>query len=141
MSNKNSISYRRVGDFLISNLILPPEEANVRLGKWGAGVRWTPLQSRSTDRAGRRDMMHKDYMLKHKKVTVTIMTAEGKFWQYLAEVDKQAEKMFDSLVEQMKESEGITEQLKAENQMKWVQRMSNIEAQAREVVNRELIFA
>lgn len=120
MSNKNSISYRQVGDFSIPNLILPPEEAKVCLGKWG--------------------MMHKDYMLKHKKVTVAIMTAEGRFWQYLAEVDKQATEMYNLLVEQMKEKEGVTEELKAENQMEWVQRMGNIEARVREIVLNELIY-
>lgn len=97
MSDNNFISYRQVGDYMIPNLTLPPEEAKVRLGKWG--------------------MMHKEYMLKHKKVTVTIMTAESRFWHYLAEIDKQATKMFDTLVEQMKKSEDVTEKLKAENQM------------------------
>ena len=121
MSNNNSISYRRVGDFMIPNLILPPEEAKVRLGKWG--------------------MMHKDYMLKHKKVTVAIMTAEGRFWQCLAEIDKQAEDMFSRLVSDMAQNEGVTEQLKAENQMTWVQRMMNIEARAREIVIDELIYS
>jgi hypothetical protein len=87
MSNNNSITYRRVGDYLIPNLILPPEEAKVRLGKCG--------------------MMHKDYMLKHKKVTVTIMTAEGRFWQYLAEIDKQAEDMFSRIVSDMAKTEGV----------------------------------
>ena len=116
----NNITYRRVGDYHIPNLALPPEEAKVCLGKWG--------------------MLHKDYMLKHKKTAVAIMTAEGRFWQYLAEVDKQASEMFDTLVEQMKEKEGITEQLKAENQMLWVQKMSNIEAWAREIVVKEIIY-
>ena len=116
----NNITYRRVGDYNIPNLALPSEEANVRLGKWG--------------------MLHKDYMLKHKKVTVTIMTAEGRFWQYLAEIDKQAAEMYDLLVGQMKEKEGVTEQLKAENQMLWVQKMSNIEARAIEFIHLEIIF-
>ncbi len=114
------ITYREVNGYMIPNLILPPEEAKVRLGKWG--------------------VLHKDYILKHKKVTVAIMTAEGKFWQYLAEVDKQAEEMYDLLIEQMKDAEGVTEQLKADNQMLWVQRMGNIEARAREVVCEEVIF-
>lgn len=114
------ITYREVNGYMIPNLILPPEEAKVRLGKWG--------------------VLHKDYILKHKKVTVAIMTAEGKFWQYLAEVDKQAEEMYDLLIEQMKDAEGVTEQLKADNQMFWVQRMGNIEARAREVVCEEVIF-
>ena len=116
----NNISYRRVGDYNIPNLALPPEEAEVRLGKWG--------------------LLHKDYMLKHKKATVTIMTAERRFWQYLADVDKQAGEMFNTLVEQMKEKEGITEQLKAKNQILWVQKMSNIEAWAREIVVKEIIY-
>ena len=120
MSNNNSISYRQVGDFMIPNLMLPPEEAKVRLGKWG--------------------MMHKDYMLKHKKVTVAIMTAEGRFWQYLAEIEKQAEDMFSRLVSDMAKAEGVTEQLKIENQMLWVQKMMNIEARAKELVKDNYIY-
>lgn len=114
------ITYREVNGYMIPNFTLPPEEAKVRLGKWG--------------------MMHKDYMLENKKVTVTIMTAEGRFWQYLADIDKQAAEMYDLLIEQMKDAEGVTEQLKADNQMLWVQRMGNIEARAREVVCEEVIF-
>ena len=121
MFNKNSkLEYRRVGDYMIPNLTLPPEEASITLGKWG--------------------MLHKDYMLKHKKVAVGILTAEGRFWQYLAEVNKQATEMFDLLVEQMKRVEGVTEQLKADDQMLWVQKIMNIESRAREVVCKELIY-
>lgn len=116
----NNITYRRVGDYNIPNLALPPEEAKVRLGKWG--------------------LLHKDYMLKHKKATVTIMTAEGRFWQYLAKVDKQAEEMFSRLVSEMANSEGVTKQLKAKNQMLWVQQMMTVEARAREFVAKEIIY-
>lgn len=119
MSN-NNITYRQVGDYMIPNLTLPPEEANITLGKWG--------------------MLHKDFMLKHKPIEVTIMTAEDRFWQYLAEIDKQATEMFDLLVEQMKRVEGVTEQLKADDQMLWVQKIMNIESRAREVVYKELIY-
>ena len=119
MSN-NNITYRQVGDYMIPNLTLPPEEANITLGKFG--------------------MLHKDFMLKHKPIQATIMTAEGRFWQHLAEVDKQATEMFHLLVEQMKAVDGITERLKAENQMGWVQQMMNIESRAREVVCKELIY-
>ena len=70
----------------------------------------------------------------------TILLAEGKLWQYLADIDAQAQQMFDTLVEQMKISEGITEQLKEENQLEWVCRMQNIDARAREIVNDELIY-
>lgn len=116
----NNISYRRVGDYNIPNLVLSPEEANITLGKWG--------------------MLHKDYLLKHKKVLFTTLLSEGKLWQYLADVDTQTQQMFDMLVEQMKESEGVTEQLKEENQMKWVCSMNNIESKAKEAVFSQLIY-
>ena len=120
MSNKNKIQYRMVGDYLIPNIILPPEEATITLGKWG--------------------MLHKDYLLKNKKVFFTTLLSQGKLYQYCANVENQARDMFDTLVEQMKESEGVTEQLKEENQMEWVCRMQNIEARAREIVATELIY-
>lgn len=116
----NYISYRRVGDYNVPNLALPPEEANIKLGKWG--------------------MMHKDYLFNHKKVLFTTLLTQGKLYQYCAEVEKQAQQMFDTLVEQMKEAEGVTEQLKEENQMEWICRMQNIEARAREIVTTELIY-
>ena len=120
MSNKNSISYRRVGDYNIPNLTLPLEEASIRLGKWG--------------------MLHKDYLFKHKKVLFTTLLAESKLYQHCAEIENQARAMFDTLVDQMKEAEGVTEQLKEENQMEWVRRMQNIEARVREHVINKLIF-
>ena len=119
MKTKN-ITYRRVGDYNIPNLILPPEEANITLSKWG--------------------MLHKNYLLKHKKVVFSTLLTEGKLWQYLADIDVQARDMYDRLIEQMKATEGITEQLKEENQMEWVCCMQNIEARAREVVTTELIY-
>ena len=119
MSNKNTIQYRRVGDYLIPNLIIPPEEARITLGKWG--------------------MMHKSYLEKHKKVLFYSLLMQGKLFQHCAEVEKQARDMFDILVEQMKEAESVTEQLKEENQFEWVCRMQNIEARAREIVTTELI--
>ena len=114
MLNGNTISYRRVGDYNIPNLTLPPEEANIRLGKWG--------------------MLHKDYLLKHKKVVFATLLAEGKLWQYLADIDTQTQQMFDTLVEQMKERKGITEQFKEENQLERVCCMQNIEARVRETI-------
>ena len=85
-------------------------------------------------------MLHKDYLLKYKKVLFATLLAEGKLWQYLADIDTQAQQMFDTLVEQMKTTEGVTEQLKEENQLEWVCRMQNIEARARIIINNELIF-
>lgn len=120
MSNKNSISYRRVGDYNIPNLTLPPEEANIRLGKWG--------------------MLHKDYLEKHDRVLFNVLLTQGKLYQHCADVENQAREMFNTLVEQMKQAEGVTEQLKEENQMEWVCRVQNIEAKAREVVCNELIY-
>ena len=116
----NNISYRRVGDYNIPNLILPPEEATITLGKWG--------------------MLHKDYLFKYKKVLFATLLAEGKLWQYLADIDTQAQQMFDTLVEQMKENEGIAEELKEQNQWEWIQRMGNIHQRAREFVCDNLIY-
>ena len=118
---QNGGTYRQVGDYNIPNLTLPPEEANINLGKWG--------------------MLHKDYLLKHKKVVFMSMLAEGKLWQYLADIDTQAQQMFDALVEQMKEAEGVTEKLKEENQMEWIQQINNIQERASEMVNKMIVFS
>ena len=114
------ITYREVNGYLIPNLKLPPEEANIRLGKWG--------------------MMYKSHLEKNKKVFFNTLLMQGKLYQHCAEVEVQAKDMFDTLVEQMKEAEGVTEQLKEENQMEWVCRMQNIEARVTEIVNNEIIF-
>ena len=113
-------TYRQVGDFYIPNLTLPPKEANITLGKWG--------------------MLHKDYLLKHNKVLFAILLTQGKLYQHCIEIENQAKNMFDTLVEQIKEAEGITEQLKEDNQIEWVCRMQNIEAKARELIYEELIY-
>ncbi len=116
----NEITYRKIGDYMIPNIILPPEETKVELGVWG--------------------MRHKDYLMKNKRVLFNIMLTKGTLFQYLAEVDKQAEEMFFRLIDDMAKAEGITEQLKSENQMEWVGRMNNIKARAREIVNNELVY-
>ncbi len=118
--NQMKITYHEVNGYLIPNLKLSPEETNVRLGKWG--------------------MMYKNYLEKHKSALFNSLIIKGKLYQHCAEVENQANEMFDVLVEQMKEAEGVTEQLKEDNQMEWVQRMGNIEARAREVVTIELIY-
>ena len=116
---QNGGTYRQVGDFKIPNLTLSPEEANINLVKWG--------------------MLHKDYLLKHKKALFTTLLTQGKLYQHCADVEKQAQQMFDTLVEQMKVAEGVTEQLKNKNQMEWVCRVQNIEARARVIVTNNLI--
>lgn len=118
--NQMKITYREVNGYLIPNLKLPPEEANVRLGKWG--------------------MMYKSHLEKNKNVFFNTLLIKGKLYQHCAEVEKQAKEMFEILIEQMKESEGVTEQLKEKNQLEWVCRMQNIEARAREIVNYKLIY-
>ena len=116
---QNGGTYRTVGDYRIPNITLPAE-ANKSLGMWG--------------------LKRKDYLMHHKRVQFNIMLMNGTLWTHLAEIDEQASVMFSRLVEQMKINEGITEQLKADNQMEWVARMNNIEARVREFVNTELIY-
>ena len=117
---KKNLTYRTVGDFRIPNLTLPPEDANITLGKWG--------------------MLYKDYLLNHKKVVFSTLLAEGKLYQHCAEIENQARNMFDTLVEQMKDTEGVTEELKEQDQLEWVQRMNNLQQRANEIVFNELIY-
>ena len=84
--------------------------------------------------------MHKSYLEKHKKVLFNTLLIKGKLYQHCAEVEAQARDMFDMLVKQLKNAEGVTEQLKEEKQIEWVCRMQNIEARARETVTTELIY-
>ena len=120
MKNNTNIQYRQVGDFRVPNLTLPPEEANIRLGKWG--------------------MLHKDYLLKHEKALFTTLLTQGKLYQHCAEIENQAQDMFYALIEQMKVAEEVTEQLKEENQMEWVRKMNNIETRVAEIINNNLIY-
>ena len=116
-NEQTGISYTLHGDFYLPDL--KAAEENITVGKWG--------------------MLHKDYLLKHKKVLFATLLTQGKLYQHCAQVKNQAQQMFDNLVEQMKEAEGVTEHLKEENQMEWVCRVQNIEARAREIVTNNLI--
>ena len=111
------ISYTLHGDFYLPDI--KPAEENITIGKWG--------------------MMHKTYLEKHKKVLFSSLLMQGKLYQHCAEVERQANEMYDLFVEQMKEEESVTEQLKEHDQWEWVQRMGNIQARAREIVCNELI--
>lgn len=113
-------AYVRQGDYLLPCLSLPAEKENKPIGVWG--------------------QRHMRYLKQHRKVLYTNLLTSGKLDSYLADIDKQAEDMFLRLVKQMAEREGVTEQLKAENQMEWVCRMNNIRSRAAEIVNAELIF-
>ncbi len=115
-----NITYRQVNDYMIPNLKLPPEETTIRLGKWG--------------------MMYKDYLQKHTPVLYATLLTKGKLYQYCADVENQAQLMFNTLVKQIKTTEGVTEQHKEENPFEWVRQIQNIESRAREIIIRELIF-
>ena len=113
-------TYREENGYLIPNLTLPDEE-QVEIGIWG--------------------QRHLRYIKQHHKVQYVNLLTSGTLNGYLADIDKQAEDMLFRLVEQMAEREGVTEQLKVDNQMEWVGRMNNIRNRAKEIVNTELIFA
>ena len=116
---QNGGTYRMVGDYRIPDITLPAE-ARKPLGVWG--------------------LKRKDYLMKHKRVQFNIMLMTGTLWTHLAEVDEQASDMFSRLVEQMKVNEGITEQLKADSQMVWVQRINSISNRVAEFIDKELIY-
>ena len=118
---KNGGTYTEVGGYFIPDLTIPPEEQNSHIGVWG--------------------MRHKRYLMENQRVTFNIMQMNGTLWEHLADIDKQAEYMFLRLVNDMAKAEGVTELLKAEDQMLWVQKMNNIRNRATEIVNTELIYA
>lgn len=116
---KNGLWYELQGDYYIPYLKLPEEEQQL-IGVWG--------------------QRHLRYIKQHRKVLYLNLLTSGKLNEYLADIDKQAEDMLTRLVKQMAEREGMTEQLKADNQMEWVARMNNIRSSVIELVNRELIY-
>ena len=115
--NTNGLWYERDGDYYIPCLKLP----EINIGIWGE--------------------RYLTYIREHKKLLHTKLIINGTLYDHLAEIDKQAEEMFSELVNQMKTREGITEQLKAENQLEWVRRMNNICQRANEIIYKELIYA
>ena len=120
MREKTKITYRQVNGYLIPNIILPPEQANITIGKWG--------------------MMHKDYLEHNKSGLFMLMVTKCTLWPYLADIDRQANETYDLLIAQMKKAEGVTEELKEQDQLEWVQKMNSIQARARELVCNELIY-
>ena len=112
-------TYEQQGDYFIPCLILPTEE-QVEIGIWG--------------------QRHLRYIKQHHKVRYVNLLTSGKLKGHLANIDKQAEDMFFRLVKQMAEREGVTEKLKADNQMEWVARMNNIRSRATEIVNHDIIY-
>ena len=111
-------AYHEENGYLIPDLLLPAEEEQP-IGIWG--------------------QRHLDYLKQYCKVTYTNLLTSGKLNAYLADIDRQAQERFERLIEDMKQAQGITEQLKAENALEWVGHLGNIRACAREIVNKEII--
>ncbi len=112
----NDITYHHEGDYLIPDL-LPPEAP--RIGIWG--------------------MRRREFLRKHHNGIYTGLLLSGKLNAHLEEIDRSAKEMFELLMKKYAARKGVTEQLKAENQMEWVRRMNNIRARAEEVVYAQLI--
>ena len=112
--------YERQGDYLIPCLTVLAEEEQP-IGTWG---QW-----------------HLDYLKQYRRVTYTNLLTSGKLNAYLADIDRQAQEHFEQLIEGMKQAQGITERLKEENALEWVQRLNNVRACAREIVEKEIIYA
>ena len=111
--------YEWQGDYLIPCLTIHAEKEQP-IGTWG--------------------QRHLDYLKKYRKVTYINLLTSGRLNAYLADIDRQAQERFKRLIEGMKQEQGITEQLKAENALEWTGRMNNIRACARGIVNNEIIF-
>ena len=118
--DKNGLWYELQGDYYIPCLILPAEKEQL-IGLWG--------------------QRHLRYLKEHRRNTYTTLLTSGRLNTYLADIDKQAQERMERLTEQMKRAQGITEQLKTENALEWTQRMNNIRACAKEIIEKEIIFA
>ena len=113
-------TYVRQGDYFILCLTLLAEKENQPIGVWG--------------------QRHKRYLREHKRATYITLLTSGKLNGYLADINKQAEELFSRLVKKYADRQGVTEQLKAENQLEWVGRMNNIYNCATELVNQDIIY-
>jgi len=98
------------------------------------------LKAPESPKVGRFGMLYHDYLRKHKRVTYSGLMLSGKLREHIEDIDRQAQDLFSQLVEQMKQAEGITEQLKDADQMKWVGAMNNIRNRAEEIVKSEVLF-
>ena len=112
------INYICSGDYVIPDLKLPEETHPI--GKWGR--------------------MHREYLKEHHPIQYTNLVLSCKLWTYLADLNEQAQERLDRIMQHMKESEGVTEHLKATDPMAWVQRMNNIRNRAEEIIREELIY-
>lgn len=115
---ENGIEYILVGDYYIPNLKLTEEKRPI--GKYGS--------------------LHRDYLKEVYPAGYSGLILSGKLWTYLADLNEQAQQRLDVLMEQMKTAEGITEELKAQNQMEWVRRMNSIHSRAEEMIYAEIVY-
>ncbi len=115
---ENGIDYILAGDYYIPDLKLPEE--NRPIGRYGR--------------------LHREYLKQEHPARYSSLILTGKLWTYLADLNEQAEERLDLIMEQMKAAEGVTEELKAQNQLEWVGRMNNIRSRAEEIIKNELIY-
>ena len=113
-------TYTQVGDYLLPNLSLPAEEKETNIGVWA--------------------MRHKRYLKQNHKVRYYNLLTSGKLDLYLDDIEEQAQNLFSRLVKDIAEKENVTEKLKSDNAMLWVQKMNNIRNQATEIVNEQVIY-
>ena len=116
---KQGGTYRKTGDYYLLNLKLDTEQ-NAQIGMWG--------------------LRHKRYLKQHHKVIYYSLLTAGKLNSYLAEIDQRAKLLFDETAKSLAKKENVTEELKSENAMLWLQKMNNIRNRAMEVVNGEVIY-
>ena len=115
----NGLWYELIGDYYIPVLTLSSEEQRP-IGKWGR--------------------MHRDYLKEHRPILFNDLVLSGQLWTYLADLNEQAQERLSLIVEQMKASEGVTEELKTADQMAWVGAMNSIRNRAEEIILREMIY-
>ena len=114
----NDIEYTLVGDYYIPNIALPEE--NRPIGKWGR--------------------MHREYLKEHHPIRFNDLVLSGQLWTFLADLNEQAQERLSLIIEQMKASESVNEELKAADQMAWVGAMNSIRNRAEEIILREMIY-
>lgn len=117
---RTGLQYELVGDYYLIAGDDEPDEEQKPIGIWG--------------------QRHHEYLRRNKQITLSSLQISGKLNDYLADIDRQAEEMFELLTNQYAELEGITEELKAKNQMEWARQMNNIKERVIDVVNDELIY-
>ena len=115
----NGLWYELIGDYYIPVLTLSSEEQRP-IGKWGR--------------------MHRDYIKEHRSILFYDLVLSGQLWTYLADLNEQAQERLSLIIDQMKASEGVTEELKAADQMAWVGAMNSIRNRAEEIILREMIY-